>query len=256
MTFLARSLSFSSIRQYVSALNGLLLSRGFVGIDYECQDYKACLAGIRRTLGQQVSQAMPLMPEHLRRMFRNLPMTSDSIAVRAAILLSFRCLLRQNQITGRLNALCRADFSFSKMGLELSVRRSKTIQFRERILSIPVVPLQDVELCAVFWVQKHFLDISAKSTDKAFRVALGDSSMPLSYGIYLSTLRLWAKRAGLVGSVSTHSLRRGGATFFRHCGATIRQIEDRGDWAGDSIFSRVDGRPLVDRYQSSVDFEC
>ena len=64
--------------------------------------------------------------------------------------------------------------------------------------------------------------------------------MPLSYGIYLSTLRLWAKRAGLVGSFSTHSLRRGGATFFRHCGATIRQIEDRGDWAGDSIFKYLD----------------
>ena len=240
ITYLARRLSFSSIRQYVSALHGMLLDAGLAGVDYDSDEYKACLAGIKRTLGMAVVQAPPLLPTHLCRMFQNLSLSKDNVAVRAAILVCFRGLLRQNQITGPVGALTRRDFRFSSSGLEILVRTSKTIQFREKVLVVPIVPLKKLELCPVYWIQRHFREIPAKDSDQAFRLSYGAGSVPLTYPVFLSTMRLWAKRGGISGQLSTHSLRRGGATFFRNCGASIFQIEARGDWVSNSVFRYLD----------------
>ena len=43
-------------------------------------------------------------------------------------------------------------------------------------------------------------------------------------------------RAGLDASkFSTHSLRRGGATFMRMSGASLQEIRERGDWKSGAV---------------------
>ena len=81
MTFLARKICFNSIRQYVSAVNGYFLSQGSRGVDYDSLRYKACLTGIKRTLGNRGIQAPPILPQQLIRMFANMELLSDNIAV-------------------------------------------------------------------------------------------------------------------------------------------------------------------------------
>ena len=61
--------------------------------------------------------------------------------------------------------------------------------------------------------------------------------MPLTYSFFLSVLKHLCAVVGLdPAKFSTHSLRRGGATFLRLCGAPIEVIKERGDWKSDAVF--------------------
>ena len=121
----------------------------------------------------------------------------------------------------------------------ISIRRSKTIQFRERVLEVPVARCPNHRLCAVFWTEKHFSQIPAPQGAVAFRIpGRGGGSSAMSYPIYQDTLKMFAGRAGLdPSSVSSHSLRRGGCTYLSMCGASIEELRTRGDWCTDTVFT-------------------
>ena len=163
--------------------------------------------------------------------------TEGHTAVRAAMLLSFRALLRKCHVTSSDSALVRSDFVFRRWGMLVNVRRSKTIQFRERVLSIPVAAVDDPALCAVYWVRRHFRDTPAGQGEHAFRIRSRGVSVSMPYPFYLGAIKYLSARADLrPGSFTSHSLRRGGATYLRMCGATIVEIKERGDWRSDAVF--------------------
>ena len=237
MVYLARRLCFSSIRNYISALNNYLKDLGCTPIDYECHRVKKCMRGIRRVKGDGVKQAEPMLPGMLRRMFANMRGTAGHIVVKAAMLVSFRALLRKCHVTESDSTLLRGDIEFHKWGLMLHIRRSKTVQFGERVHKIPVARLKDVELCAVHWVEEHFRQCPAPAGARAFRVPRGGHSVPLGYNYYLGVIRCMCCRCGLDPAVfSTLSLRRGGATYLRMCGATLQEIKERGNWKSDVVY--------------------
>ena len=152
MSFLARRLCYSSIRQYLSGLNNHLKELGCDPIDYKSHDVKRCMTGIRRTLGDAPRQALPLLPGHLLAMFALMRDTPGHVCVRAAMLVSFRALLRKAHVTMSECTLERRDFKFYRWGMMLTIRRSKTIQFKERTHIVPVAYVEERRLCAVTWV--------------------------------------------------------------------------------------------------------
>ena len=236
MTFLARRLCFSSIRNYVSALSIHLKDLDCEPVDYSCHKLKKCMMGIRRIKGDGVSQAAPLLPSGLLRVFGALQRTQGHTAVRAAMLLSFRALLRKGHVTESEERLLRKDITFHPWGIMIAVRKSKTIQYKEKVHRIPVAKVRNIDLCAVHWVARHFTECPAPPGAQAFRMPRRGNSVPLSYSYYLNVLKLVCARVGLDPTVfSTHSLRRGGATFLRMCGAPIEVIKERGDWKSDAV---------------------
>ena len=62
MSYLARRMCYSSIRQYLSGLNNHLKDVGCSSLDYKNHRVCKCLAGIRRTLQDAPKQAPPLAP--------------------------------------------------------------------------------------------------------------------------------------------------------------------------------------------------
>ena len=238
MTFLARRLCYSSIRNYLSALCNHLKDLGCTPIDYKSHKIKKCMTGIRRIKGDGTKQAAPLLPAGLLRLFAMLQPTLGHTAVRAAMLLSFRGLLRKAHVTLSDAAFARRDVSFQPWGLLISVRKSKTIQFKEKVHKIPVAKVANRDLCAYYWVRRHFLECPAPPDAQAFRVPRTGHSVPLTYNFYLSVIKHLCEAAGLDQSqFSTHSLRRGGATFLRLCGASIEVIKERGDWKSDAVYA-------------------
>lgn len=236
MTFLARRLCFSSIRNYISALSIHLKDLECIPVDYSSHKVKKCMMGIRRLKGDGVSQAAPLLPPGLLSLCEALRPTVGHSAVRAAMLLSFRALLRKGHVTASEERLSRGDITFHPWGLMVNVRKSKTIQYKERVHKIPVARLRKVDLCAVHWVSRHFAECPAPPTAQAFRMPKNGNSIPLTYWFYLSVLKFVCARVGLdPANYSTHSLRRGGATFLRMCGAPIEVIKERGDWKSDAV---------------------
>ena len=163
--------------------------------------------------------------------------TRGHVALRAEILLSFRALLRKCHVTESDASLVRDDFTFYEWGMLLRVRKSKTIQYRERVHLIPVSKVADRALCTVHWVSQHFREVATRGYSHAFRIPKGQGSISLPYSVYLASLRSLCGRAGLLpAEFSTHSLRRGGATYLWLCGATILEIKEWGDWKSVAVF--------------------
>lgn len=152
---------------------------------------------------------------------------------------SFRALLRKCQVTLSDSSLLRRDFAFFPWGLIISIRRSKTIQFRERVLQVPVARCPNTQICAVHWTELHFRQVPAPPDAMAFRFPIpGGESIPLPYSYYQATLKLFAEKAGLdPDQVSSHSLRRGGCTFLSMTGASLEELRARGDWSTDTVFT-------------------
>lgn len=238
-TWLARSLKYSSILNYLSGLNYFLKKNGAQTIDYSAFVVNTTLKGIRRSLGDTPKQAIPILPGMLRNMFQFLTLKHGHTAWRAAVLCSFRGLLRKSQVTDSESVLRRKDFKIFPWGMLVYLRRSKTIQFKERVLIIPISRCPDIALCAVHWTEKHFAEVQADQVSPAFLIPINDNSYaPLDYQNYQGMLKRFAEKAGINPDlVSSHSLRRGGCTYLANCGATLEEIKHRGDWASDAVFA-------------------
>ena len=137
-TWLARTLKYGSITNYLSGLNNFLRMSGSQELNYSNYALASTLRGIRRQLGDAPKQAAPILPAMLLGMFRFLTVNAGHISWRAAILCCFRGLLRKCQVTASESTLRRGDFRILEWGMVITVRRSKTIQFRQRVLQIPI----------------------------------------------------------------------------------------------------------------------
>ena len=87
-TWLARSLKYHSILNYLSGLNFYFKSHDLPTIDYDNFVLSATLKGIRRVKGDNVKQAFPLLPHQLLKMFAFLRNSAGHTAWRAAVLCS------------------------------------------------------------------------------------------------------------------------------------------------------------------------
>lgn len=170
IVWLARSLKYSSITNYLSALNFFIKSEGFPPIDFSDHLVRTVLGGAKRTLGCVVKRAAPLLPAELLKIFNLMSEREGHVCARAAILTGFRALLRKCQITDSDSVLRRTDFQFFQWGMLITVRRSKTIQFSERELLIPVARVANKTLCAVHWVEKHFAMSRVSPNSPAFQM--------------------------------------------------------------------------------------
>jgi len=237
-TWLARSLGYSSLLNYLSGLNFFLKSEGATPIDYRNFGVSSTLRGIKRERGCAPRQATPLLPRELMKIFGLLHPSLGHNCWRAAVLCSFRGLLRKCQVTSSESTLRRKDFAFFSWGMLLSIRRSKTIQFKERVLEVPVARCRNLDLCAVHWTELHFREMKADSGSLAFLLPGESGSNPMTYEFYQATLKWFCGLAGLdPAKYSSHSLRRGGCTYLSMCGASIEELRSRGDWVSETVFS-------------------
>lgn len=252
-SWLARTLKYRSVLNYLSGLNFFLRQNGADAIRYDDFIIDATLKGIRREKGDTPRQAAPMLPGMLLRVFALLTLNSGHVSWRAAMLCSFRALLRKSQVTDSDSALRRGDFRFFDWGMIIKIRRSKTIQFGERVLEIPVARCPNRALCAVYWTLRHFRELPADSTELAFRIpGPGGGSTPMTYTAYQGMLKLFSNQAGLGEYYFTsHSLRRGGCTYLAMAGATIEEIKVRGDWASDTVYAYLK-TPLQTRILNDV----
>ena len=88
---------------------------------------------------------------------------------------------------------------------------SKTIQFQDRYLDIPMLPNVDKRLCPVFWLDLYLSNVPAGPMDPAYLVQQGVPNCSLSYAQLTYWLHEWVNALGLDGGAfSSHSLHRGG----------------------------------------------
>lgn len=243
--FLARRLSANSIPKYLNVIRLISLEEGLPNPLQGNWRLTSLMNGIKRVKGTSVARKMPITPDVLLRIHHHLNLSSTlDASLWVACLILFFGLLRKGNVLPPSQAgflpdrhLRRQDFYLHSWGVEVKLRWSKTIQFRQRVLSIPLpfLPLGH-PLCPVSALLNYFqLTKGADPQGPALTFTNSGEVEPLTYPKFVKCLRVVLKQLGLdPQQYAGHSFRRGGATWALHTGLPGDIIQILGDWKSDA----------------------
>ena len=220
--------------------------------------------GLKRIMDHEVKQAAPITPEILLRMSRVVNYTSQTDMVAwVATLIGFTMFLRKSNLVPDTMTEFDPNMQFRRQDFNstgpLSVMMAeitwaKNLQFRQKILRIPVLPVQNKAICPVLWTHYMMQKVPAAPHDPAFTIYKDGVKMALSANQLVERIRQWLK---LIKEdeedYSLHSLRRGGATFAYQCNIRAEMIKRLGNWASDAYKRYIDVS-MDDRYDSMKAF--
>lgn len=237
IAYMAESLAYSSITNYLSALWVLHKYLGYVHVDKSSFQIRMTLQGVKRVLGDQIKQATPITLAHLQAIYQTINLSSsEDITFWLSILLGYRALLRKANLFEPGSALQEQNVQITPWGTLLTLTHTKTIQFRQRILQIPLVSLPSTSyLCVSHFTQLH-RSLRGRVPPSAHFLAYnsGDVIKPATYTWFSARLNLCCLQCH-VPALSSHSLRRGGATAMAEAGMPLHDIRSRGDWRSLSV---------------------
>lgn len=204
------------------------------------------LRGIRRTKGVAQKQATPITPELLKKVVKPLRCLSEAQNHRdaALFLVAFSGGFRRSEIA----SLCVSDLSFTKQGLLIRLRSSKTDQYRRgRDVAIPKAP--DAQQCPVRALRRWLTTVGALRDDDA----RPDSELSVFCGIdkhgnvrgrlnSASVGWLLRRRLALHGlspeGFTAHSLRAGLVTSAARAGVPVWAIQRQTGHRSESTVHR------------------
>lgn len=235
-SYLARFLSYSSICNYLQAVILVHKLYGHSPPAVGSAPVKLTLLGIKKKPIVVHEPRAPITLGHLKKLRCNLNLSRAShVMFWACILILFRSLLRVCHVTDSPHNLLVEDVKFVHSGIILVIRSSKTSLGSAPPRYIPIASLQDKSMCAVFWL-KHWLTLRPSTpSSPLFRL----NHRPLSYNVFNSALSDLVKRAGIRQKISSHSFRRGGATFLSAIGLPLEKIKERGGWKSDAVLTYI-----------------
>lgn len=245
---------YSTIINYLSAINVLHRHFGYNVTFQDVFSIRLIIRGLRRILGDAQEQKLPITPKILLQIHPQLAAASDS-GFWAAMLIGFYTFLRKCNLVPKsakefdpVKNLSRGDILIRPWGLVICVRWSKTIQFRERQLLIPVMRLSKGHpLCPVQAYERHISVFPPTPVSPAFLHSGSGHATPITHPAFQAKLRKVLSQADLPASkFSGHSFRRGGATFAFRCGAPVELISLQGDWSSDAVLLYI-AQPLERR---------
>ena len=252
IAFLARRLKYSSIRQYLNIIRILHVEQGLPNPLSNSYQVSITLRGVRRSLGDKATQKLPITPELLLVINKTLNSKDPQHTLFwGAALAAFYGMLRRSNIipTPPFNPkiyLRRVDILTFSWGLGLRIRWSKTIQFRERELLVPLPFLGSHPLDPVSAILRAF-ELAPRAPESGAPFVLPGSFSPLHPQQFTKILKGALSRAGLdYSQFSGHSFRRGGTTWAMKNHFPAEVIKFLGDWKSDAYMAYVD-IPLTSR---------
>lgn len=241
--FLASRIKYSSVRQYLNIVRLLHIEAGLpnpVGASWLST---SVLKGVRRSLGDACSPKLPISVDILLKMFYVLDLSSPlDICFWGAALTAFFSFLRKSHIvpasgSGSVaNLLTRADVHFLPDHVNIHIRHTKTIQFQERGLQVPMPRIPDSVLCPA---QALLLALNlvpdAPQSGPLFVYVMDGRSQVLTYNVFISKLRGVLSTIGMDPSqYAGHSFRRGGASLALASNVPTVLVKMQGDWRSNA----------------------
>ena len=244
IAYLSRRLSFSSVRQYLNVVRLLHLEAGLANPLEKNWYVQSILKGVKRVKGNTVNQKLPITLDILIGIFTKLNLTeSFDRCFWSACLVAFFSFFRKSNLLVQSLAvfdpakhLCATDAQFNPKGVVLTVRWSKVIQFRERILLIPLPHIPKSPFCPSTSLLTLLLDCPAPgSPTPLFRYRQGKNIVVLTQDVFTIKLRECLQELGYQArEFSGHSFRHGGASFGLQCGLPPDLIKLQGDWSSNA----------------------
>ena len=178
-------------------------------------------------MGDRVYHTFPITIDILLRIFQSFqPRNVFHAFMRAAFLVY---TLSEVHSSASFFLRCR-DITFTAAGAYLHVFKTKTIQFKQKILEIPLPVIPNSILCPVTALTTYFTLVPASSNSPVFLAPHGSGFTP----VLARHFNLFLKRCvSSIGEDPSHfslcSFRKGGATFAFNYGAPTEFIKAQGD---------------------------
>jgi len=250
--FLARSLKFNSIKQYINIVRIMHLEWDLPNPLQDNFFISGVLCGIRRSIGDIVHSKLPITPRILLTILARLNLSTPFDANFWSIcLIMFYGLLRKASVLPSVinsdmdKTMCRDDITFHPWGILLHVRTTKTIQYQERTLDIPIPRYKKSPLCPVQATFHAFSCVSKpQGRTPAFMIPGPSGLVPITGPMFVRRLNQCLHESSLpCKSYSGHSLRRGGATWMYQAGVPTETIRALGDWRSSAYLKYITVAP-------------
>lgn len=246
---LSLKLSFSSLRNYLSVVRILHLEAGKPN-PLDSFYISSILKGARRVLGEVSKPKLPITIDILKQVFSCIDLSSPhDICFWAACLVAFFSFFRKSNLLapswGHFDPnkhLCRSNIKFGADGVIITVHWSKTIQYSQRSLEIPLPLIPNSPFCPSTALMLLFKSTPCSiQSVPAFVFRQQTATKLMTYDIFVSRLRIFLHKLGYNPSrYSAHSFRRGGASFALQCGLPPDLIQTQGDWRSDVYKTYLD----------------
>lgn len=233
-----QGLAYTSINNEVSAiitfgkLHGSHVDvRGDFGV-------KLTLIALRRILGDSPTPRDELLPADLIAMYGYVNKQDFfDWSTWVGVVFLYRTMLRKGHLfPGEFNhnLLTRSDIKFTDFGLVVRITKSKTIQFKQRLVEVPVCTGGGL-LCLVSLLKDYFSRFPTMPHAPILSNFFWGRTMAVAYPRALKILQSWGRLAGIRKLIGMHSLRRGSATLMSLGGIAIHDIQNRGDWKSSTV---------------------
>ena len=168
--------AFGTIQNHISSIKHFHLLLGFAPGWDSAYLFQLALRGSKRLLGMAPSWKLPITPKLLLSMARLFNLGNPLHAF-------FSFLRKSNLVADSPSATSdklprRCHFVLAPEGAFLQIRATKTIQFKQRILSIPLPFIPNSPLCPVSALIKHFPLNRLASSDFLFSIKSSHSLHP------------------------------------------------------------------------------
>lgn len=242
-------ISYDTVVNYISGVRTLHQLAGFEIVDLSSPNLRFMLRAIKRELAHPVKQAVPMTPQLLRELFNHVDLNDlRQIVSYTALLLGFYMFLRKSNLVpdtkGSFNhkeQLMRQDVRMGEHLVLVDIKWTKTLQFQQKELLLPLIPARDMAICPVYWLKLMLKYVKAKPTDPLFAVPTAQGAVPLTYDQLAKQLKIWVEMTGRSSDGYTlHGLRRGGASFALESGLVGEDIKIMGDWASLAYMTYLD----------------
>jgi hypothetical protein len=242
MTFLSHTLTASSIPGYMNVIRIIHLEAGYKNPLDKNWELKLLHRGILRLLGVPPKQKLPISVEILLKMSSSIADHPSDIALWAACLVAFFGFMRKSTLIPSADAwtlgkfISRGDVScFTLSSFLVTVKNSKTIQFGQRVHTLPFVACPDIRICPVRALLRHLGVSPLPMSAPLFNYVIASGQINFSHTFFVKRLRKCLLDIGEnAKDISCHSFRRGGATLAFMAGLSAADIKLRGDWASNA----------------------
>ena len=243
--------SVASVSNYISGVKTCNALLGFKPMDTVFLLGQS-LKGLKRLMSRPINQAPPITPAILTSIAQRVDQQSPvEVTCYTAILVAFHILLRRSNLVPESKSsfdsskqLTRGDVVSTKGFLLVSITWTKTIQFHERTLLLPLIPQRSKWICPVAWLGLMMHMVPADKEQPLFALPHGGNVVPLTGPKLAANLTKWT--AFLPECFTLHSCRRGGTTHAFHSDVPPEMIKRMGDWVSD-CYSRYIDVALDDR---------
>lgn len=261
--YLGNSLtSVETIQNYLSGVRTLHKVGCFPVPDLTAPNLRLMLRALKFELAHATKQAKPMTPRLLFRIYQQVHLSDpQELVAFSALIIGFYLFLRASNLVPS----SQGEFSPQEQLTNANVRNynditiidvgwSKTVQYKEKINSLPLIPVDRKEICPTFWT-KVLIKVNGGNPDTPlFSYSENGETKILTYAQLSRKLRTWVVAAGEEEQGhSLHGLRRGGCSWALQSGLVGQEIQLMGDWASLAYFRYLD-TTTEQRIKSMVKF--